>query len=459
MRAAPSRPRTAFHGAAEVTLLALVLAAPLTLSDLQAAAARADPRVLSALADVEHMRGLSDEADAARWPVISYLAVGGAPVPQYTNDPNHLDNVDAGSRLGNYQLGNWGFLVHGNVTLALPVFTFGKIAAYRAAAAKGVEATGALADAARAQAAHDAAVAFWGYQLARAVLLGMDAADGQLAEARARVAQLLAAHSPQVTRSDLDKVDLVRAELRSKKSEATHGLALALDAGRLLTNTAPGAPIAFAEAKLEPAPVKLVAPERYGDAAVANRPEVVAARAALVARGELALEKHRELLPDVLVVGLADGSYSNAATRQTNPFAYDPYNGRTAGAGVAVRGNLDVFKVAARARQADADRDKAFADTQLAEKGVRLQAAMAVSALGIAVDRAAAMQDESVSARRWATSAQLAFDAGTGEASDVLFAALAYARASAEVLTASRDAEVALADLRLAIGTDPAELR
>ena len=328
---------------------------PWTLEALQEAARQADPRVLEAHAEVSRLRGLRQEADAARWPAVTLFAAGGAPVPEATNDPNHIDDVTAVSRLRNWKLGNWGYLLHLDATLVMPLYTFGKISAYQAAASSGLTATERLHAAAQDQAARDAAQAFWGFQFAREILKRLDDAEGQVADARDRVQKLLAVKSPQVVRADLFKLDVICAELRSRRGEAVAGRSLALEAARLLAGVPPEAPFALAEAELTRTPIALAPLERYLAQALAHRPEVAAAQAGVEARRQLVLEKERERYPDFVAVGSVNVNYSNAATPQTNPFAYDPYNGRSAGLGLGLRWIFDLPKQAAQIAQAEAD--------------------------------------------------------------------------------------------------------
>lgn len=433
--------------------------APLGLEALQAAARAADPRVRQAGAALAKMRALRAQADAARFPHIELVGAAGAPVPEAKNDPEHLDAVTPVSRLGNGQLGQPGYLLHFSAQLAQPVYTFGKIDAYRSAAEGGVAAGEALAAAAAAQAARDAAEAFWSWQLARELAAGIEGALSAVAEARARVEKLLAVKSPQASRMDLAKLEMLALELESRRAEAVAGLATAAEAARLLAGVPEGAPFALAEAKLDFHPLALAPVERYLAAATTSRPEVSAARAALRARRDLALAAERALLPDLLVVGQTDLNYSNATTRQTNPFAWDPYNSRTAGLGLVLRGTLDVMQKRAGAEEAAADAEQAAATLDFAEKGVRLEVVRAFGAVRATAERAALTRKETAAARRWLTAAQLGFDAGAGEVSDVLAPALALAYAEGAALSAARDAEVALAALDLAVGTSARGLK
>jgi outer membrane protein TolC len=382
-------------------------------------------------------------------------------MPEVKNDPNMIDSVAASDR----PYGNWnhpGVLLHAEGTAALPLFTFGKLSAYKEAAGQGVKAGEHLAEEARRQAARTAAEAFWGYQFARQAVSGADSAEKQLTEASDKVKEMLAQHSPQVTKADLSKLEILGHEIGAQRAQAVQGQATALEGARLLAGLPPEAPFALAETALAPPAIQLPPVDTLVAQALDKRPEVQAARAGVAAREDLSRAKRRELWPDLLLAASGNFNYCNVTTPKTNPFAYDPYNGRTGGIGLVVKGSLDIMGNRAQVAQADADLEHARAEASLAEKGVRLEVVKAYGAATAALARATEMAGEEAAARRWATASKLAFDSGTGEASDLFLAVLATARGHGEVLRAQYDADMALADLALATGWDlgnPQEVR
>ncbi len=452
-------------------LLALALAVPaaawaaspeprtIDFEQLKALARVNDPRVKALQAEVSRMRGLQSEADAARYPTISTFTAAGAPVPEAINNPNQIDSVTEASRLGNWNFGRWGGLLHFDAQVAQPLYTFGKIANYRAAARNGVEATEQLVKAAQDQAERDACEVFWGFQLARELLSGLDSAMEQIADSRKKIESLLAQKSPQVSRTDLDKLDVLRAELRSRRGEAVSGRDVALEAARLVSGEPDGPPVTLAFVGLAELPMKLLPIERYLEVAKQNRPEIAAARAAVKARQALVEEKFSEFYPNLALVGSVNANWSNAATRQTNPFAYDPYNGKIGGLGLGLQWTFDIPQKQAKLEQARADLERAQADELLATSGVRLQIYQTFGALSAVLDRTAMLMEERDAARRWATSAMLGFDSGMGEVQEVLVASLALARAESELLFSYRDARVRLSDLSRAVGADAAQVK
>jgi outer membrane protein TolC len=428
---------------------------PFTLEAFTAAVQAADPQGAAANAEVARLRAAQAAARAARRPVLDWNVLAIGPVPELRNDPNRLDAVVPGTRLRNGEWGAWGVQGHVGANLTWPVFTFGKGAAADEAAARETAAGVHAPQASRARAARDAAEIFWGWQLARRALAGLDDADRQLAGARERIERLVGAGSTQTTRQDLAELDFLRAQLAVRRSELAAARDLALETGRSAAGLAPDAPFAFAPAPLELPPLQLGPAARYEEAAAARRPEVAAARETLRAREAQRLARERAIYPDLVVLGFADVNWTGATTPQTNPFAYDPWNRVWGGVGVGLRGTLDLGRAHAASAQAAAEVEKARAEAEAAVRAVRVEAARAHAALRAAVDRAARLRDEEAAARRWLAQAEAGFDAGLSEAEPVLLAAVAIARAGAERLAAVRDAQLAAADLALAVGEDP----
>jgi outer membrane protein TolC len=446
-------------------LVALVLAAsrpppepepkPWTLEAFTAAAQAADPRALAAASEAVRLRAVEAGARAQRWPVLAWTVSADGPVPQLVNDPNALDRVQPSSRL---RTGDWGGVgVHGHVgaTLDWPVWTFGRAAARDEAAARGAEVGAGAAQAARARAARDAAQIFWAWQLARRSIAALDDLERQLAGARERVEELAARRSVQASKQDVAELDVVRAEIAARRADAAGARDLAADSARVAANVPADAPFAFVAVPLDPPQLALLPAARYAEAALAQRPDLAAAREAVRAREALAEEKRRARYPELAVVGFADLNWTGSATPQTNPFAWDPWNRLWGGVGLALRGTLELERSGAEVAQGEAEVQRARADAEVAARTARLEVMRAHAALRSAIERAARMRDEEAAARRWLAQAEIAFDEGSAGAQAVLLAALAAARAGAERLSAAHDAQLALADLSLAVGEDP----
>lgn len=430
-----------------------------TLEALTEAAQAADPAALEAAAELARARAAESEARAGHRPTLDWTVSAEGPIPQLANDPARLDSAQGVSRLRNFEWGGVGVHTHAGANLAWPVFTFGRVEASSRAAERATAAAGGAAQAARARAAREAAEIFWSWQLARRALGVLDESDRQLAGARERVERLVAEGSRQVTKQDVAQLDVARAELAVRRAEVTAARDVALEAGRALAGLPSDAPFALAQVPLEAPGIQLAPLARHVEVALALRPEVSAARDALAAREAAALARRRALYPELVVTGNLDLNWTGATTPQTNPFAWDPYNRLWAGVGLALRGTVDLWRPSAQVQQAEAEVERARAGLAGAERAVRLEVARAHAGLRAAQDRAARFRDEEAAARRWLAQAEGAFDNGLSGAQAVLLADLATARAAAERLAAAKDAQLAHADLALAVGEDPRQVR
>ncbi len=426
-----------------------------TLEALTAAAQAADPRVLSAAAELARVRGVEAEARAGSRPSLEWILSGEGPVPQLENDPSRLDAVNPPSRLRNGELGRVGVHTHFGANLSWPVYTFGRLDAFETAAARGVLATTGTAQAARARAAREAAEIYWGYQLARRGIMALEETDRQLAGAKEHVEKMLAGGSSRASKQDVAQLDHVRAGLATRRAEVSAARELALEAARTVAGVPSDAPFALVAGTVELPAVQVAPLTRYLEAAQVHRPELAAAQETLRAREAVLLAGQRSWYPELVVTGSVDLNWTGSTTPQTNPFAWDPYNRLWAGLGLALRGKLDPWRTRAEVAQEEAQVERARAEAEVAARGVRLEVARAHSALRAALERAARLREEEAAARRWLSQAELAFDEGLSDPQSVLLAALATARAGAERLAAARDAQLALADLAVAVGEDP----
>jgi outer membrane protein TolC len=431
---------------------------PWTLEALVAAAERADPRVLAALAELERARSIEAEARAARGPVLDWSLQAIGPVPELSNDPDHIDDVRPGSRLRTGELGSVGVHTRFGAVLTVPLYDFGRSRSNVAAAAHGGAASAQSARGARLRAARDAAEVYWSCQLARRLLAGLEEADRQLAGARDRMERLLAGGSYHVSRQDLAQVDVLRAELAARRADAAAAHDLALESARLLAGAKPGAPFALAPSPLEAPTLPLQPLTRYQEAALARRPEVVSALEVVRARESALAATRRDLLPELVAFGAVDLNWTGSTTPQTNPFAWDPYNRLWGELGLALTGSFDLMGHKAGVARASAELDSARAEAAQNERAVLLEVAAAHFRLRRAVERLARLRDEESAAKRWLNQAEVAFEAGKSGAQAVLLAALTATRAFAERLAAAKDAQLGLADLALAIGGDPQEV-
>lgn len=347
-----------------------------------------------------------------------------------------------------------GVTVFSTGNAVLPLYTFGKLGALEKAGAQGPIVGAALRERARAEAGFQAAQAYFGYQLARAGLQQIEDVSKRLEDAAERIDKLLKEESSQVSQVDTYKVRFFRQLVEARKAEARQGHQFALTAIGLLANAAPGESVAVVEEDLEPEEdVEPPSLARALELSEQHRPELTAIAAGIAAREQEVFIREQSYYPDLGLAGFYDVRLTTSATRQTNPFAYDPFNERTAGLGLVMRGTFDFPIKDAQLAQARAELDKMRAQEKQIRAGIRLEVTKVHGDLVSAWARARAFAEAEKNARRWVTAAFAAFDLGTGETRDLIDAFTAYAQASGDKSKSWHDVRVGMAALSRVTGT------
>jgi multidrug efflux system outer membrane protein len=434
--------------------------APLTLKQIVERARRMDARVEEAEAELRRLQALQRQAHWAWFPKFETVVGFGGPTPEARNDELGGPPTTEASFEGDWNFGELGVTVRAELNALLPLYTFGKLSALEKAGDQGPLIGAALKERAQNEAGFQAAQAFYGYQLARSGLVQLEETAKRMDDASQRINELLAEESEQVSKMDTYKVNFFRQIVAARRGEAQQGQRLALEALRLLSGTKPGEPLEIAEVDLplEEEETQFTPPKLEQALVLAeqHRPELSAIQAGITAREQEVLIRERAYYPDLGLVGFAKFIYTSNATPQRSPFAYDPYNDRSAGIGLAARGTFDIPMKNAQADQARADLDKLKAQQRLLQSGIRLEVTKVHGELLAALERARAYTEAEKNAKRWATAAFAAFDLGTGDTRELVDAFTALAQASAEKAKGWHDVRVGIAALDRVTGTPPA---
>ncbi|MCK8498166.1 TolC family protein [Myxococcus fulvus] len=432
-------------------------AGPLTLAQLVERARTSDLRVEEASAELRKFEALYKQSRWAWFPKFEITVGMGGPIPEARNDGLGGPPTTKASLEGDLDFGKVGVTVFSNGNAVLPIYTFGKLSALEKAGAQGPILGAALRERVRDEVGFQAAQAYYSYQLARAGLQQMEEVSKRLEDAAEKIAALLKEESPQVSQVDTYKVRFFRQVVEARKADVIQGRALAMTAIGLLANAPPGEEVAVVEEDLpledEVQPPSL---ERALELAEQYRPELTAVAAGIVARESEVLIRERSYFPDFGLAGFYDLRFTTSATRQRSPFAYDPYNDRTAGVGLVMRGTFDIPIKDAQLDLARAELDKLRAQEKQIHAAIRLEVTKVHGELVAAWAKAKALTDAEKSARRWVTSAFAAFDLGTGETRDLVDAFTAYAQVTGDRAKSWFDVRLGMAALSRVTGTPPA---
>ncbi|GMU05593.1 hypothetical protein ASNO1_18460 [Corallococcus caeni] len=433
------------------------LRGPITLAQLVARARTQDARVAEATAELRKFQALYDQARWAWFPRFEITLGAGGPVPEARNNGLGGPPTTEASLEGDWNFGKVGVTVFSTGNAVLPLYTFGKLSALERAGEQGPKVGAALRERVRAEAGFQAAQAYYGYQLARAGLKQLEEVSKRLKDAGDKIDALLKEDSDQVSKLDTYKLGYFRQLVESQRATAIQGEQFALTAIRLLASAGPDEQVEVVEEDLPlQGDVKVPDLETSLKQANARRPELKAIAAGIIAREQEVLIRERSYYPDLGLAGYYDVRWTSSATRQRSPFAYDPFNDRTAGLGLVIRGTFDIPIKDAQLEQARAELDKMHAQEQTLKAGIQLEVTQVQSQLAAAYARAKSFTEAEKNAKRWATAAYAAFDLGTGDTRELVDAFTALAQASAERGKSWHDVRVGLASLARVTGAVPA---
>jgi outer membrane protein, multidrug efflux system len=427
---------------------------PLTLDQLQELARQNDPRTAMARAQLDNAQDKRDEVFWSFFPNFeTRLSVAGpTPEAQFNKGSGHptsLLDVTTGSRC--WFCGDLGIGVGVTTTAVLPLYSFGKFGAGRTAAGHLVGASSALLQRAYDEATFDVTRAYWGYQTARGAHDTVVQVRARLAEAKQRAQKLLKEESDQISKSDVMKLDYLSEEIEARTAEAEKNAALALTAIRLLIGKEPDETFDIVQQDL-PQPPPTPAENDVLRRALDRRPEARAAAEQVAGRKALVDLERAKLYPDLALVAGGTFNYTSSADHPDTPFAYNPFNQRSAFAALTMQITFDIPQKLARLRQAEAELRNAAAQQRGAEHLVRLEVRQALGDLEESRQRALRYTNEANIGKQLAVQAGLAFDSGLGEARELMEDMLLWARADGEKFKALFDAQIAWASLQKATG-------
>ncbi|MBN8468250.1 TolC family protein [Corallococcus exiguus] len=453
-RGAPEEAQTQAPGTSQATK---PLKGPITLAQLVARARTQDARVAEASAELRKFQALYDQARWAWFPRFEITLGAGGPVPEARNNGLGGPPTTEASLEGDWNFGKVGVTVFSTGNAVLPLYTFGKLSALEKAGEQGPKVGAALRERVRAEAGFQAAQAYYGYQLARAGLKQLEDVSKRLKDAGDKIDALLKEDSDQVTKLDTYKLGYFRQLVESQRATAVQGEQFALTAIRLLASAGPDEQVEVTEEDL-PLQGDVNVPDLESSLKQANerRPELKAIAAGIIAREQEVIIRERSYYPDLGLAGYYDVRWTSSATRQRSPFAYDPFNDRTAGLGLVIRGTFDIPIKDAQLEQARAELDKMHAQELTLKAGIQLEVTQVQSQLAASYARAKSFTEAEKNAKRWATAAYAAFDLGTGDTRELVDAFTALAQASAERGKSWHDVRVGLASLARVTGAVPA---
>lgn len=337
-------------------------------------------------------------------------------------------------------------------TLTQPLYTFGKLSNREQAARLGVKATELETE------KKIDAVALRVKQLYYALVLtgqGVEAADEAadfFRDARKRISRLLDLGSPNVTQSDLYRIDAYQADTLRSRAEAQKGRKVAYFALKSFLGLSPGQEFEPADKVLAIKPVKRAAMESYIARALKQRPELRQLQEALEAQKFQIKAARGDRYPTFFAA--IEGSVAGAPGRDQLDNAYidDEFNHAYAGIVAGLKWNWDFGISRAQVEKMEAGYNTLMSTRQNAVMNIPIQVAKAYQEVLEYEKSAEAYHRAAVASRKWVVSAMADFDMGVGTAEDMLTGIEKYGHNQGGYVEALFNYNLSLAELEYAAG-------
>jgi outer membrane protein TolC len=413
-----------------------------TLAELTRAAERTFPSVEAASHAIDSARSRLAEVKVSPFFQLEATAA-------FSVSP-HAEGTFGFSPDGQLPLDNrWGPSYGVGLQGAVPLYTFGKLRAARTAARAGVTAAEADRDRTLAELRYDVRRAYFALQMALDIQQMVGEGRPKLVRAIDWLDERLERDDPDANSMDKWRLASALAEVDARASEAKRLEATSRQALSILT----GKPrIRVPDCPLEAVSVDVKPIQRFVEGASEHRPEARMLDAAADAQ-EADVNRHRaSFFPDIVLAMRADFTWTPGVTNQTSPFIQDPANRRALGAAVVARWSLDLWGNAHRVHRAESELARTRAQTEVASRGMRLEATRTYQEVVDALRREDAWGTGEREARSWFVAAVQAYEVGTTEPRDLVDALKAYFTARFNHLQATRELNEAVAGLERTTG-------
>lgn len=347
-----------------------------------------------------------------------------------------------------------GILTRTTARLTFPIYTFGRVEHGLRAARAGLEIGRSALDVARGELHYLVKQAYYGAQLAASALDIIEDGRARFREAKAGIEKELEKESGRFTSNDLRKLIVEEADLESSYLETEALRAVAWQGLRIAAAVDADVPIALDTLELSPVHIERRAPEAYVELAIASRPELRMARAAVEARMGLVDLAEAEFLPNIALVGAFGFAEGTTADDPDDPFAKDEYNFLSWGVVIGLDWRIDFAALTSALGRAKASLSKQEAEHAALLQQVRLEV---LEQVGTMERRARELETRELAmkaAKGWLVSNTLNFGLGLVSTDELLKSLVAYSKARLTYYRTIYEFNLAVARLSQSVGSE-----
>lgn len=446
-----------FGFALMLVLSAGVTAEPLTLQQAIERALNRDPRVEESRHLVDAARAMLQEAlgsDGLRYDVNAFVGLSEAVEGGFYRGGAYSctatpcrPRTDGGDLSDGVSLWN-----HLEFRIIKPLYTFGKIEHYSAAAQGNVDVKRGDVRLKRNEVRLQVVKAYYGYLAARDTRYLMEDVQKRVASAQQTVQRWLDDQNGKVKQSDLYALQTGAALVERYLAQAKAVENVAHDGLKLLLGLGPEQTLELAEDHIEPVAGPTKSLQELQQLALQRRPEMEQLEAGLRARRELVAAKKADALPNLYAGVVGSVSYSPDRERFDNPYVVDPFNHVGVTPVLGIKWEWAAGAQPAQVAKARAELEALVSKAAFAREGIPFEVAESYhTAKGL--EQAVAKLDQgSRAGRRWMLARYVDFEGGLEDSSNVLEAFRGYVLIQSEYLTTVNDYNNEMEHLRVLTG-------
>ncbi len=400
--------------------------------------------------ELELARGELGEAQAGRWPRGELVNLFGL-VNRARGDAVFSPDEDTDYLTG---LGPFTKL---DVSLNIPIYTFGKVSAGIEAAERGLGARKAERAGEEDKVIAQTKELYYSIQLSHQVSELLQEVVENFGKAIEKAKERL--EEGKITQTDFIKLGLGKLRFEQEATKVRSAERMATSAMTVAVGLASPRDLKLASLKLRPEEAEVGTLDRYVELALSHRPEWIALKEGIAAEEQRLKVEEREYFPRLFLAGGLRFAHAPNRDDQKNPFVLDEFNFLSPGGVLGVHMSLNWREIAAKVHQQRAKVEKLKADLERARRGLPL----AVEKRYLEVIEARKQMELAQKSRRSARTLLLLtmtnFELGIGEPKEVFEGLGAFTEATAGYYRAIHAYNVALAKLSQAVGTEVTKLR
>ena len=413
-------------------------------------ALKQNPQIAAARARRAQSQAEQVQADAARWPQVS-VELGIGPSLRATLVPG----TAVQSTRGRYELAakDLSVVVGGRLSVVQPLYTFGKIDGFRAAASHGIRAREAQTQMTQADIALEVARLYEAWLFARDSQRFFEELENYVARTILATEERLKVNTPDVTEQDLLRLQTASAAVRLALNYTRAGQEQARTGLAAYLGLASGGQLEPAEDELKMLQTVQARAPWLVSKALHERPELGALREGALAYDSLAAAEHAGSLPDLFLMGFVDGAYTPGRDLVETRYVIDPLNHLDPGILLGLRWQIQGATSRGRSEQRSAQARELRDLQRWAKSGLPAQVEKAYADVARARLDSAEAHTAVGRAKRWMVQANGDYLVGLSGSQPLVDAVRAYTELRAAEFDAIYRHNSAIAELAYATGT------